>query len=377
MRRSDRRRAPRSRSSSPDELASAAHAAVVRPRPRPRRTPRPRASTAVAATPSTAPGMTAVPDDARAQGVRAYHAAMRASSARHAGRDVLRSRRGRRARRRPARRCAYAGRWVDDAIAIAHRARRDHALHALRRHDGGARRGVLRSATRSRGAGVFEPARAYFRARARAERRVGRSRDSTRGSAVRRLVEIAITEDEPRAGLDDLEGRAAAARRQTRRASSTYLRGRRARRRGRSRTARSPRTRRSPRRRASGRRPTYLSGSHPRGERGSYAEAEALFCKVADPKRQDTVDAGLRRREVLRGARSRAPRARPHRARAVPLRRLALLLLPRAARLRAARRGALRSGDDALREEGLRGRARAARRSHGARARTTATRTRR
>ena len=78
-------------------------------------------------------------------------------------------------------------------------------------------------------------------------------------------------------------------------------------------------------------------------------------------------DARLRRREVLRRARSRAPRARPHRARAGPQRRRALLLLPRSARLRPPRRGALRGGDDPLREEGLRGRARAARRAPGAR----------
>ena len=112
---------------------------------------------------------------------------------------------------------------------------------------------------------------------------------------------------------------------------------------------------------------TYLSGLI-QVERGAPQGRREPLLQGRRPEARRTQTAPFFADErLLRGARSRAARARPRRARAVPLRRRALLLLPRAARLRPPRRSALRVGDHALREEGLRRRARAARRAQGAR----------
>lgn len=133
------------------------------------------------------------------------------------------------------------------------------------------------------GAGVFEPARAYFR-RSLAMKDAWADRAQYARKAVSRIVEIAITEDEPARGLTDLKDVPQSAPADVQ-GELTYLRGRAKDKEGDADGAlvAYAQVQQSSRFWSQA---TYLSGLI-QVERKRYAEAEALFCKVADPKRQD------------------------------------------------------------------------------------------
>ena len=212
-------------------------------------------------------------------------------------------------------------------------------------------------------AGIYGPARGYLRRSIEAKGAWDGAATWAR-RAVRRMVDVALESEEYAQTAQDLAGVPASAPAQVR-GEIAYMNGR-----AQEAAAQPGRRARRLRDRPAGV-PLLGAGDVPGGAHrrraGQLQGRREPALQGGRPEAQRDDDARLRRREVLRRARSRAPRPRAHRARAGPQRRRALLLLPRPARLRPPRRGALRGGDDALREEGLRRRARAARRARGPR----------
>ena len=246
---------------------------------------------------------------------------------------------------------------------------------AVRRHRRRPR-GGLPARRRARDRGAYAPARAYLRRLvARAEAWDGPATYARR--AVRRLVDIGAREPtSAKTAMADLAGVPPTAPDETR-GDIAYITGRARRRRGR------PRRRHGRLRLGDARaRPLLGAGDVPARphpvEHGKLQGGRGPLLQGRRPQAPRPDDApSLPTRASSPCATSRALGARPGRARAGPQRRRPLLLLPRPPGLRPPRRGALRSRDHPLREEGLPGRPRAARRAGERWPCTTGTRTRR
>ena len=218
------------------------------------------------------------PDESRADVARAYEAAMRA---RRLGTLDAMTFQEFKERVAAAEELELAGRYLEAIAALTEIV--ESARFAIYEGTSEGRAAVYFLGAAYAGAGVFEPARAYFR-RSLAMKDAWADRAQYARKAVSRIVEIAITEDEPARGLADLKDVPTSAPADVQ-GELTYLRGRAKDKEGDADGALAAyaQVQQSSRFWSQA---TYLSGLI-QVERKRYAEAEALFCKVADPKRQD------------------------------------------------------------------------------------------
>ena len=248
------------------------------PPPSPPPPPGAAAAAAPATLDATQATQAAVVDDTRADAMHAYEAAMRA---RRLGTLDAMTFDELKARVADAEELEYAGRYLEAISALTEIV--ESARFAI--YDGTAegRAAVYFLGAAYAGAGVFEPARAYLR-RSLTQMGAWEDRAQYARKATSRLVEIAITEDDPTRGLADLKDVPANAPADVQ-GELTYLRGRAKDKDGDAdgallAYAAVPQSSRF------WSQATYLSGLI-QVEKKRYAEAEALFCKIADPKRQD------------------------------------------------------------------------------------------
>jgi hypothetical protein len=235
------------------------------------------ATPAQGAGPAT-PVQPAAPDESRAQTIRAYEAAMRArrlGTLDHMSYDELKQRVA------DGEQLELAGRYLE-AIALLTEVV-ESSRFAIYEGTNEGRGAVYFVGAAYAAAGVFEPARAYFR-RSIAMKGAWDERAQYARKAVARLVEIAITEDEPTRGLDDVKAVPANAPADVQ-GEITYLRGRAKEKEGDADGALAAYAA-VPQSSRFWSQAVYLSGLI-QVEKKRYPEAEALFCKLADPKRQD------------------------------------------------------------------------------------------
>jgi tetratricopeptide (TPR) repeat protein len=210
--------------------------------------------------------------------MRAYHAAL---AQRRLGGQERWSLEDVRARVADAEQLVTAGR-TDEAIALLTQLVEDPRFAPFADDDEG-RAAVYRLGDALAIAGVYESARAYLR-RAIASARAWQGNATYARRAVRRLVEIALESDGYAAGLEDVKAVPATAPEETR-GEVAYLTGRAKENAGDPDGALAAYAQ-VPQKTRFWSQATYLQGLI-LAEKGRHKEAEDLFCKVADPKRQD------------------------------------------------------------------------------------------
>jgi hypothetical protein len=227
-----------------------------------------------AVTPAAAPAS----DETRAGVARAYEAAMRA---RRLGTLDGMTFDEFKVRVASGEELVFAGRWLEAISSLTELV--ESTRFAIYEGTSEGRAAVYFLGAAYAGAGVFEPARAYFR-KAIAQKDAWADRAQYARKAVSRIVETAITEDEPQRGLQDLRDVPVSAPADVQ-GELTYLRGRAKDKEGDADGALAAyaQVQQSSRFWSQA---TYLSGLI-QVERKKYAEAEAIFCKLAEPKRQD------------------------------------------------------------------------------------------
>jgi tetratricopeptide (TPR) repeat protein len=248
--------------------AGVAHAQPAAPPPPPSPPPAPSAPAAAAPTESAE----------RAEGMRAYHAAL--AQRRLGSLDTLKLD-DVRARLAEAEEKLRSGRQ-DEAIARLTEMVHHPKFEPFAENEEG-RAAVLVLGDALATAGAYEPARAYLR-RVIAQRGAWDGRATYGHRAVRRLVDIALETERYAPALEDVKGVPASAPEETR-GEVQYLTGRAREAAGDPDGALAAYAQVTQRSRFWSQ-ATYLQGLI-QVERGRWKEGEDLFCKVADPKRQD------------------------------------------------------------------------------------------